>query len=375
MVTTDTLNKIKLDQATGRVYNFNAGPAALPLPVLEQARDEMLNFGGSGMSVLELSHRSKQFEDILNRAEADLRTLFKIPSNYQVLFLQGGNSLQFAMLPMNFRAPDASADYVQTGSWSKKAIGEAEKLGKTRLAATTGKNIYIPSQAELDLDPNAAYLHFTANETIEGTEWATEPTPPPNVFLACDTSSNLGSRPLDVSKYGIVYAGVQKNLGPAGVTIVILREDLLERVPPKLPAMLDYKNLAEGKSLYNTPPCYSIYVVGLVLRWLIDLGGVEEIARQNATKATTLYQLIDSSGGFYKGVARPDSRSRMNVTFRLTTEELEKQFAKQAAAQGLEGLKGHRSVGGMRASIYNAVSMEAVQALEQFMKEFQRTNG
>ena len=375
MVTTNVVTKVKTDQTAGRIFNFNAGPAALPVPVLEQVRDELLNYGGSGMSVLELSHRSSHFEDILNRAEADLRTLFKIPANYKILFLQGGNSLQFAMLPMNLRAPDASADYVRTGSWSKKAISESEKLGRVRLAAATDKKVSIPTQAELDLDPKAAYLHFTANETIEGTEWATEPTPPPNVPLACDTSSNLGSRPLDVSKYGIIYAGVQKNLGPAGVTIVILREDLLERVPPKLPAMLDYKNLVEGNSLYNTPPCFSIYVVGLVLRWLIDLGGVEEIARRNATKATTLYQLIDASGGFYKGVAQLDSRSRMNVTFRLATEELEKQFAKQATAQGLEGLKGHRSVGGLRASIYNAVPLEAVEALAQFMKEFQRVNG
>ena len=363
--------------AAGRVHNFNPGPAILPLSVLEQARDELLSYDGSGMSVLEMSHRSPQFEGILARAEADLRSLLNIHDNYAVLFLQGGASLQFSMAPMNLRGPDQSADYILTGSWAKTAIKEAEKIGRVRVAGSTEKSNFdaLPAQANLDLDPQAAYLHFTSNETIHGIKWTNEPAPPDGVPLVCDASSNIASRPIDVSKYGLIYGGAQKNLGPAGVTLVVIRSDLLDRVPPRLPVMLDYKVLAESRSLHNTPPCFSVYLVGLVLRWLKDIGGLEAIARRNEAKAGMVYRAIDSSGGFYRGHARPDSRSRMNVTFRLPSEDLEKKFAKQAEAEGLVGLKGHRSVGGMRASLYNALPVEAVEALGQFMAEFQRVNG
>ena len=363
--------------AAWRVHNFNPGPAVLPLPVLEQARDELLNYDSSGMSVLEMSHRSPQFEGILARAEADLRSLLNIPDNYTVLFLQGGASLQFSMAPMNLRGPDQSADYILTGSWAKAAIKEAEKAGRVRTAGSTESSSfnYIPSPAELDLDPRAAYLHFTANETIHGVEWADEPEPPPGVPLVCDASSDIASRPIDVSRYGLIYAGAQKNLGPAGVTLVVIQNDLLDRVPSKLAVMLDYKVFAESKSLHNTPPCFSVYLVGLVLRWLKDIGGLEAIARRNEAKAGLVYQAIDSSGGFYRGHAQPNSRSRMNVTFRLPSEDLEKKFAKQAEAEGLVGLKGHRSVGGLRASLYNAVPIDAAKSLVEFMAEFQRVNG
>jgi phosphoserine aminotransferase len=360
-----------------RVHNFSAGPAVLPESVLQQAQAELLDYGGMGMSVMEMSHRSAPFEAIIQGAEADLRALLNVPSAYKILFLQGGATLQFAMAPMNLRPAGASADYTKTGAWGSGAIKEAEKSGRVRVAASTeASNFnYMPAQADLDLDPQAAYLHFTSNETIHGVEWMTEPTPPPGVPLVCDISSDFLSRPVDVTRYGLIYGGAQKNLGPAGVTLVIIREDLLERVPPGLPIMLDYRLLAENKSLYNTPPCFAIYVVGLVLRWLRDLGGLEAMARRNETKASLVYQTIDSSGGFYRGHARPDSRSRMNVTFRLPTPELDKQFVKQATAEGLDGLKGHRSVGGLRASLYNALPYASVEALTQFMREFQRTNG
>jgi phosphoserine aminotransferase len=360
-----------------RVYNFNPGPATLPQVVLEQARDEMLDHAGTGMSVMEISHRSPQFEGLLNQAEADLRSLLSIPDNYKVMFLQGGASLQFAMLPMNLLSFGASADYILTGAWAKVALKEAEKLGRTRTIGSTEKENFnrLPDPSEMDFDPKAAYLHFTANETIHGLEWTAEPIGPANVPLICDASSNIASKPMDVSKYGVIYAGAQKNLGPAGVTLVILRSDLLERVPPKLPVMLDYKLLAESKSLHNTPPCFAIYIVGLVLKWLKDNGGAAGMARRNAAKATLVYTAIDSSGGFYRGHAQPNSRSRMNVTFRLPSEELEKKFVKQTEAQGMIGLKGHRSVGGLRASMYNALPVEAAETLAQFMKEFQRVNG
>lgn len=360
-----------------RVHNFNAGPAVLPLSVLEQAQGELLNYRGSGMSVMEMSHRSAHFEGIIQQAEADLRTLLDIPDNYTVLFLQGGATLQFAMLARNFIPNEGSADYVLTGSWAKAAIKEAEKRGRVRAVGSTETDNFnhVPSQPDLDLDPQAAFLHFTSNETIHGVEFPTEPEPLAGVPLICDMSSNIASRPIEASKYAMIYAGAQKNLGPSGVTLVILRNDLLERVPPKLPIMLDYKVMAENKSLYNTPPCFSIYMVGLVLGWLKEMGGLGEIARRNAAKASLVYQAIDSSGGFYRGHARPESRSRMNVTFRLPSEELEKKFAKESEAQGLIGLKGHRSVGGLRASLYNALPMESVETLTRFMAEFLRKNG
>ncbi len=360
-----------------RAYNFNAGPAVLPLEVLEQAQAELLDYQGTGMSVMEISHRSKEFEAIIQTAEADLRDLLAIPSNYKVLFLQGGASLHFAMIPMNFRPAGASADYIVTGSWSKKAFDEAQKLGATRPAANLKAENFtrVPAQSELDLDPNAAYLYFTSNETIHGVEFFSEPVPPAGVPLICDTSSDFISRPLDVSKYAMLYAGAQKNAGPAGVVVCIIRDDLLERVPANLPAMLDYRLMAENASLYNTPPCWSIYIVGLVFKWAKKLGGLEAIAQRNRAKADMLYKVIDESGGFYRGHAQPASRSVMNVTFRLPTEELEALFVSESKKLGMVGLKGHRSVGGLRASIYNALPMEAVEELAKFMKDFQKKNG
>ena len=361
--------------ALHRVYNFNPGPAVLPLPVLEQAQAEMLDYHGCGMSVMEISHRSVEFEGLIHQAEADLKTLLKIPDNYKIMFLQGGASLQFAMLPMNLRPAGASADYIVTGSWSKTAFKEAQKLGATHAAANTESVNFDRLPDKLDLDPKAAYLHFTSNETIHGVEFKSEPQPPEGVTLVCDSSSDFVSRPVDVAKYGLIYAGAQKNAGPAGVVVVIIRDDLLERVPANLPVMLDYKLLATSGSLHNTPPCWSIYITGLVFRWLIDLGGLEEMARRNQKKASLVYQVIDQSGGFYRGLAQKDGRSVMNIPFRLPSEDLEKRFVKESDAAGLIGLKGHRSVGGLRASLYNALSIEAVETLVTFMKEFQTRNG
>jgi phosphoserine aminotransferase len=360
-----------------RVYNFNPGPAVLPQSVLEQAQAEMLDYRGCGMSVMEISHRSKEFEGIIQKAEADLRELLGIPANYKVLFLQGGASLQFAMIPMNLRAAGVSADYIVTGAWSKAAIKDAQKLGATRLVVSTESSNYnrVPLPEELIFDPAAAYIHFTLNETIHGVEFFDVPVPPAGVPLVCDMSSNFISRPVDVSKYGMIYAGAQKNAGPAGVTVAIIRDDLLERTPTNLPVMLDYKLLAGAGSLHNTPPCWAIYISGLVFQWVKDLGGLPAIAEINSKKAGLVYGAIDQSGGFYRGHAQPDSRSKMNVPFRLPSEDLEKKFVKEADQHSLIGLKGHRSVGGLRASIYNALPVEAVESLVQFMQEFQRVNG
>jgi phosphoserine aminotransferase len=368
---------IYTDATTKRVCNFAAGPAVLPLPVLEKAREELLNYGGSGMSVLEMSHRSAAFEDIIGRAEADLRALYGIPADYKVLFLQGGANLQFGMIPLNLRPAGAPIDAVLTGNWSKAAIKEAKKSGPVNLAASTEATNFnrIPAQGELKLNPQAAYLYFTSNETIQGVEWQSEPTPPDGVPLVCDASSDFVSRPLDISKYGLLYAGAQKNAGPAGVAVVILREDLLARVPENLVSILDYKVMAEHKSLYNTPPCFAIYVVGLVIKWLLDQGGLPAIAKHNQAKSDLIYSVIDGNSAFFKGHAEKASRSRMNLTFRLPSEDLEKKFVKDAAAEGLLELKGHRSVGGLRASLYNAQPMSAVEALAGFMKEFAKKNG
>ncbi len=363
--------------AAGRIHNFSAGPGVLPESVLRRVRDELLDWHGRGLSVMEMSHRSSAFEEILGQAEADLRALLGLGDEFAVLFLQGGASLQFSMLPMNLRPAGASADYVLTGSWSQAALKEAKKGGAARVAASSEGDAFarILAQAELDLDPRAAYLHFTSNNTIYGTEWFHEPEPPAGVPLMCDFSSDALSRPLDASRYGLLYAGAQKNLGPAGVTLVIVRRDLLARVPAGLPALLDYRLLAEQRSLYNTPPCFAIYVVGLVLDWLRGEGGLGAIEQRNVHKAGLVYAVIDDSGGFYRGHARPDSRSRMNVTFRLPSEALEAAFAKQATSAGLDGLKGHRSVGGLRASLYNALPLASVEALVAFMRDFQRAHG
>jgi phosphoserine aminotransferase len=359
-----------------RVYNFSAGPATLPLKVLEQAQRDLVEYPGAGMSVLEMSHRSAPYDRIIKEAEADLRALLGIPANYKVLFLQGGASLQFTMVPMNLLPEGRSADYIITGVWSQSAIKEAKKIGRTRVAASTEDSNFnrIPAQEELQLDPAAAYAHFTSNNTIFGTEWPAEPEVG-DVPLICDASSDFISRPLDITKYGLIYAGAQKNAGPAGVTIVIVRDDLLVQVPPDLPSLLDYRLLAEKESLYNTPPCFAIYIAGLVFKWLLnDIGGLANIQKVNEEKARLLYDAIDASD-FYRGHSEPASRSRMNATFRLPTEELEKVFAKEATTEGLDGLKGHRSVGGIRASIYNAFPKEGVARLVEFMREFERKHG
>ena len=360
-----------------RIHNFNAGPAVLPRSVLEKAQAELLDYQGCGISVMEMSHRSAEFEALIQRAEADLRDLLNIPADYKIMFLQGGATLQFAMAPMNLRAAGVSADYIVNGVWGKTALKESQKLGLGRAAASTESSNFdrLSGLGELALDPNAAYLHFASNETIHGNEWIGEPTPPASVPLVCDMSSNFLSRPVDIPKYGLIYAGAQKNAGPAGVTIVIVREELLERVPTSLPVMLDYKMLAASGSLHNTPPAFAIYMVGLVLQWLKEIGGLGEIARRNEQKARLMYQTIDRSGGFYRGHTRADSRSRMNIPFRTPSEELDKQFAKESERQGLIGLKGHRSVGGLRASLYNALPAESAEVLVQFMAEFQRQNG
>jgi phosphoserine aminotransferase len=357
------------------VFNFSAGPAVLPLSVLEEIQRDLLALPGAGMSILEISHRSATFESILSQAEADIRTLGSIPSNYRVLFLQGGASLQFSMVPMNLLTPGATADYIDSGTWAEKAIKEAKKVGNVNVAASSKGENYarIPAQNELKLTPGAAYVHMTSNNTIEGTEFKQLPDVG-DVPLVSDTSSDMFSRPIDVSRHALIYSGAQKNMGPAGVTLVIVREDLLARSQKTLPTMLNYAVHAENKSLYNTPPAFAVYTTGLVMKWLLQQGGLPAIAVINERKAAKLYDEIDRTG-FYRGTAAKDSRSLMNVTFRLGSEDLEKQFVKEATAAGLDGLKGHRSVGGMRASIYNAFPEAGVDALVQFMREFERTRG
>lgn len=362
---------------TNRVFNFSAGPAVLPEPVLKKAQEDLFAIPGVGMSVLEISHRSPTFEQIIKEAEEDLRKLLGVPENYKVLFLQGGASMQFTMVPMNLLPKGMSADYILTGSWGQGAIKEAKKIGTVREAATTADTNFnrLPKAEELHLDPNTAYVHFTSNETIFGVEFEGEPVAS-DVPLVCDMSSNFISKPVDVSKYGLIYAGAQKNAGPAGATIVIIREDLLDRAPENLPAMLDYKNLAKNGSMYNTPPCFAIYICGLVFKWALnDIGGLEKVAAMNQEKAKILYDAIDASDNYYRGHAEKGCRSQMNVTFRLPSEDLEKKFIKEATAAGLDGLKGHRSVGGLRASIYNAFPKAGVESLVSFMKEFQKSNG
>ncbi len=358
-----------------RIVNFSAGPAVLPVPVLEEVQRDLLALPGVGMSILEISHRSKTFEDILHRTIEDVREVGGVPANYKVLFLQGGASLQFSMVPLNLLAPGATADYIVTGSWSQKAIKEAKKVAPINIAASTEAEQFtrIPRQDELKLTPGAAYVHMTSNNTIFGTEWKTLPQVG-DVPLVADTSSDMFSRPIDVAKHGLVYAGAQKNLGPSGVTLVIVREDLLERSAAALHTMLNYKVAAENDSMYNTPNTFGIYVLGLVVRWIKAQGGLAAIAQVNERKAAKLYAEIDRTG-FYRGTAQKDSRSLMNITFRLPSEELEKLFVKASTAAGLDGLKGHRSVGGMRASIYNAFPEAGVEALVEFMQEFERKNG
>jgi phosphoserine aminotransferase len=361
--------------AVQRIFNFSAGPAVLPLPVLEEAQRDLVALPGVGMSVLEISHRSKAFESILARTEADVRALAQVPANYKVLFLQGGASLQFSMVPLNLMTDGRSADYIVTGGWAQKAVKEAKRVGPVNIAGSTEAEQFsrIPRQDELTLDPGAAYVHITSNNTLFGTQWRAEPEVG-GVPLVADASSDLFSRPIDVAKYGLIYAGAQKNLGPSGVTMVIVRDDLLARSSKSLHTMLSYAVHAENGSMYNTPPCFGIYLMGLVMKWALAEGGLEAIAARNTRKAAALYAEIDRTG-FYRGTAAPDSRSQMNITFRLPSEELEKAFVKESTAAGLDGLKGHRSVGGMRASIYNAFPEAGVTALVEFMREFERRNG
>ena len=358
-----------------RIYNFNAGPAALPLEVLEEIKDSFLNFGDSGMSITEISHRSTLFDDVINDAVARTRRLLKLDDKFQVLFIQGGASLQFSMIPLNLLGEGDTADYVNTGTWSTKAIKEAEIMGKTInvVASSEDKNFScIPKN--ISFNSNAVYAHITSNNTIKGTQWVSFPETG-GVPLIADMSSDIMSRPLDVDKFGLIYAGAQKNIGPAGVCMVIIRDDMLKRVPDTLPSMLKYTTYASKNSMFNTPPCFSIYMIQLVMKWLEEsIGGLEEMAKMNQTKARILYEAIDASG-FYQGTAETDSRSLMNVTFRLPDEALEKQFVEQALKNSMGGLKGHRSVGGCRASIYNATPMAAVEALIDFMKNFEQKNG
>ncbi|GAB4166738.1 MAG: 3-phosphoserine/phosphohydroxythreonine transaminase [Rhodocyclaceae bacterium] len=358
-----------------RVLNFAAGPAALPAQVLEQAAAEMLDWHGSGVSVMEMSHRGKEYMSIQAQAEADLRELLAIPANYKVLFLQGGATLQFAMVPLNLLRGKPRADYVHSGEWAKKAIKEAKLFCEVNVAASgeDRKFTYLPAQADWKLSPDAAYVHITANETIGGIEYQWVPQTG-EVPLVADMSSNILSRPVDVARFGLIYAGAQKNIGPAGLTIVIVREDLLGQATPKTPVMLDYKTHAENGSMYNTPPTYSIYIAGLVFQWLKRQGGLAEMERRNVAKAKLLYDFLDSSGFFVSPVRRED-RSRMNVPFTLKDSRLDEAFLEGAKENGMVQLKGHRSVGGMRASIYNAMPIEGVSALVGYMREFERKNG
>jgi phosphoserine aminotransferase len=358
-----------------RIHNFSAGPAVLPEPVLRKAQEVIWNVAGSGIGIMEHSHRGKVFDKIISEAEEACRRLGGIPDNYRVLFLQGGASLQFSMVPMNLLGPDQTADYLLTGVWSQKAVKEAKLLGKVHLAASSEATNFdrIPRSDEIRYSAGPGYVHLTTNNTIYGTQWPREPEVPSGVPLVADTSSDMYSRPIEIRKYGLVYAGAQKNLGPSGVVLVIIRDDLVERGPKTLPTMLQYRTHAAEKSLYNTPPTFGIYVMGEVFKWIEGQGGLSAMKEQNEAKARLLYDYLDESD-FFRGTAQPDSRSRMNVCFRAPTEELEEKFVKEAGKRGLDGLKGHRSVGGMRASIYNACPRASVEALVSFMKEFERSN-
>jgi len=359
-----------------RIFNFNAGPSALPLEVLETAQAELLNFQGTGMSIMEMSHRSKEYEAVNSETEALTKELLGIPDHYRVLFLQGGASTQFAMVPLNFLSAGATADYILTGGWSEKAAEEAGKVGQVHVAASSKGTKFdrIPTLDEIVLSEAPAYVHLTSNNTLYGTAWHDFPDFGDQTVVA-DMSSDIMSRPVDVNKFSLIYAGAQKNLGPAGVTIVIMDPALLERANKNIPTMLQYGIHHKNDSLYNTPPVFVVYMVNLVLKWLKKNGGLTQMAAHNQAKAALIYEAIDQSQGFYKGHAKPESRSLMNITFTMPNEELETKFISEAKKLKMIGLKGHRSVGGMRASTYNAVPMEACKTLAEFMKEFQRKNG
>lgn len=357
-----------------RIYNFNAGPAVLPEEVLKEAQENLFNLPGVGMSVLEISHRSKTFDSIIGEAKENLKSLLSIPDNYHLLFLQGGASTQFAMVPMNIMPPNNKADYIVTGSWSKKAVKEAKRVGTVNITASSEETSFDRIPNEFNFSNDAAYVHFTSNNTIYGTQWNTEPETG-GVPLVCDASSNILHKKIDVSKYGIIYAGAQKNMGPSGVTFVIIRDDLLKRSPENLFTMLNYNTHAEKDSMFNTPPVFGVYMIGLVAKWLKNMGGLDSMYAVNKEKAELLYNCIDGSEGYFKGHAQKDSRSIMNVTFNLATEELEKKLIKEATDNGFSGIKGHRSIGGLRASIYNACPKKAVEELVKFMNDFQQKNG
>ncbi len=357
-----------------RIYNFSPGPATLPQEVLAQASKDIVNYNNRGIGLIELSHRSKDFMEVAEEAESLIRKLMSIPDNYKVLFLQGGASTQFAMIPMNLLAPDRKGTYLNTGTWAKKAIKEANIIAKAQVAYSSEDSSFdhVPSDNDYTVDEDSEYLYFVSNNTIYGTQF--KDFPKSDKMLVSDMSSDILSRPFDITPFGLIFAGAQKNMGPAGVTVVIIREDLLDRAPENLPTMFRYKTHADKGSMFNTPPCFAIYVVGLVAKWLDRQGGVEAIEKVNREKAAILYDMIDSTD-FYRGHARKDSRSLMNVTFNLPTPELEAKFIAEAAQQGLDGLKGHRSIGGCRASIYNAFPKQGVVDLVDFMKEFERKNG
>ena len=357
-----------------RVYNFYPGPATLPLPVLEKARDELLDYHGLGMSVMELSHRSKEYDKLQEDASNLVRELMGLSDEYKVLWLQGGASTQFYMVPINMRLNSKPMEYVNTGAWSKKAIKEAKLYGDVKIVASSENEGFSYIPRDIEFSEKAAYAHITGNNTIYGTEYHEWPDVPDDVPLVCDMSSNLMDKVIDTKKFGVIYAGAQKNLGPAGVTLVIVREDLLDRVPENIPTMQKWRTHADKKSLFNTPPCWSVYICKLVLEYWKEQGGIKEIEKKNRKKAKMLYDIIDKSNGFYKGHAKTDSRSLMNVTFNLETPELEEECVKEAEKRELIGLKGHRSVGGMRASIYNAMTIEGVEKLAEFLKEFQETH-
>jgi phosphoserine aminotransferase len=354
-----------------RVYNFSAGPAVLPEPVIHQIREDLPVFKNAGASIMEISHRGSHYMKVHEEARGNIRKLMNLPAEYEVLFVQGGATGQFAMVPMNLLRQGETADYTNSGAWAKKAIEEAQRIGMVHVAANTEKDIptRVPRVDQLKLSGKGVYLHITTNETISGAQW--KHFPKVNIPLVADMSSDILSRQIDVKPFGLIYAGAQKNLGPSGVAVVIMRKDLAERAPENLPRIFHYKTYIENDSMYNTPPCFAIYVLSLVTRWLLEQGGVAAIEEQNEAKAAKLYAAIDRSN-FYKGTAVKEQRSNMNVTFRLPSEELEERFAKAAAAEGLDGLKGHRSVGGMRASIYNAFPEEGVDALIAFMERFQK---
>ncbi|MFA7418202.1 MAG: 3-phosphoserine/phosphohydroxythreonine transaminase [Melioribacteraceae bacterium] len=358
-----------------RIYNLSAGPAILPEEVLLEAQKDLYSYKGSGMSVMEMSHRGKIFDGIIKDADADLRKLLGINEDYSILFLQGGATLQFSMVPLNLMPPNNKADYIVTGAWAEKAAKEAKRVGAVNVAATTKSDNYarIPKQAEMKLDPEASYVHFTSNNTIFGTQFRTEPETG-NVPLVCDASSDFLHKKIDMNKYSLIYAGAQKNIGPSGVTVVVIKKDLLARSSDSLHTYMNYKIHADNETMYNTPTTFGIYIAGLVFKWLLNMGGLDEMYKRNLDKAKVLYDVIDGSDGYYKGTTAVEDRSLMNVTYRLPNEQLEEKFVKEASAKGFSGLKGHRSVGGIRASIYNAFPKAGVEALTEFMSEFKKNN-